>query len=112
MEKLETYDETEAGNRSIADLIGGTEIFSDLEPGEINFLADWFTAYKAAGDELIFKEGSEESYLCLVADGSVTIEKKTSPFESITLADIGAGGVLGEMGIIEGGHFRECPGCQ
>ncbi len=78
------------------------EFFSDLEDHEIKQIAEYSNAYRVETGSTIFKEGSTTPNLCVITEGEVAIFKKVSPFESIKVADIKAGGIIGEMGIIDG----------
>ena len=102
MDNLVAYEDGVEGRPGIRELLQRIELFADLEEGEIQSLSRWVEAWTAEQDALLFREGGHELHLYMVAEGAVSIHKKTSPFESIKLVDIEAGGIMGEMGIIDG----------
>ena len=102
MENLVSLDDDGANKDAIIEQIRKAQFFSDLGPDEINTLAGYSKAYSARAGDSIFTEGSEETNLCFLIEGQVSISKQVSPFESVKISDIEAGGVIGEIGIIDG----------
>jgi len=102
MENLVSLDDGGANRDAIIEQISKAQFFSDLGPDEIKTLAGYSRAYSARTGDTIFTEGSEETNLCFLIEGQVSISKQVSPFESVKISDIEAGGVIGEIGIIDG----------
>lgn len=102
MDNLVSLDDGSANNEAILEQIRKVEFFSDLESDEIELLAGWAKAYSAKAGDTIFEEGSDTTNLCFIVEGEVSISKRISPFESIKISDITAGGIIGEMGIMDG----------
>ena len=102
MNGLKQLGEGESSHETVCDLIEKFKFFSDLERDEIEALAVWIKAYSASVGVSIFKEGSTSASLCFIVEGDISIFKETTPSEHMKIADIMAGGVIGEMGIIDG----------
>lgn len=102
MENLVSLDDGGTNNEAIVEQIKKIAFFSNLESGEIDTLANWSRVYSARSGDTIFSEGGGTPKLCFLIEGQVSISKQVSPFESIKISDIDAGGVIGEMGIIDG----------
>ena len=102
MNGLELLGEGESSHETVCELIEKFNFFSDLDRDEIELLAAWVKAYSAPVGSYIFKEGSTSAGLCFIVQGDVSIFKETTPDEHMKIADIRAGGTIGEMGIIDG----------
>ena len=102
MENLVSLDDGGANRDATVEHIRKVQFLSDLEADEIKMLAEWSRTYSAKEGDTIFNEGSEITNLCFLVEGRVSISKQVSPFESVKISDIDAGGVIGEIGIIDG----------
>lgn len=102
MENLVSLDDGGADSDVTVEQLSKVKFLSDLDADDIKTLAEWSRAYSARQDDTIFREGSNETNLCFLAEGKVSISKQVSPFESVKISDIEAGGVIGELGIIDG----------
>jgi CRP/FNR family transcriptional regulator len=94
--------EGESSHETVCDLIEKFKFFSDLDREEIKMLAVWLKAYSAPVGANVFQEGSTNACLCFIVEGDIAIFKETTPNEHLKIADIRAGGTIGEMGIIDG----------
>ena len=102
MENLTPLNSDPSDKTAILEQIRNSEFLSDLGEENLVYLADWFKAYRVTSGETIFKEGSMKPILCVIVSGEVSIFKEVSPFESVKIVDVRAGGVIGELGIIDG----------
>ena len=102
MENLTPLNDDPSDKTAILEQIRNSVFLSDLGEDNMVILADWFKAYKIEIGTTIFKEGSTTPILCIIVSGEVSIFKEVSPFESIKIVDVRAGGVIGELGIIDG----------
>lgn len=102
MEKLIPLEEDKSNNKSIIDYAKGMQFFSTLDQDELNSITQWIKPYKAKLGATIFEEGNESPHLCLIAEGDISIFKEISDSEHLKVADIKAGGSIGEMGILDG----------
>jgi len=102
MDGLEMLGEGESSHETVCELIEKFNFFSDLNRKEIDMLAAWLKAYAAPVGANVFQEGSTNACLCFIVEGDISIFKETTPNEHMKIADIMAGGTIGEMGIIDG----------
>ena len=102
MEKLIPLEEITTNEKSVMDYVKDMQFFSDLVQDEIIQVTQWIKAYKAESGATIIKEGSQSTRLCLIAEGEISIFKEISSSEYLKVADIRAGGSIGEMGILDG----------
>lgn len=102
MEKLIPLEEDTTKDKSVLDYVRGMQFFSDLEQDELESVTQWIKPYKAELGATIFEEGKQSPHLCLIAEGEISIFKEISDSEHLKVADIKAGGSIGEMGILDG----------
>ena len=102
MSEMQLISEGDASFDTVKEFFGKTQFFSDLADEDIANLVKWIRVYSAASGANIFTEGSVDALLCFIASGEVSIFKETSPSEFVKIADIHAGGTIGEMAIIDG----------
>ncbi len=91
----------DTGNRSISEMVADNPLFKDIPDEEIAILAEFATVYRVPQGETIIKEGDKDPLLCLIAEGSVDILKKTDGGSSKRITTITRGRALGEMSIID-----------
>lgn len=102
MDNLVELDKGGENEEALLEQMGKLDFFSDLDADELKTFAKWATVYSAKQGDTIFKEGTAHTDVCFIVEGEVAISKQVSPFESIKISDIAAGGVIGEMGIMDG----------
>lgn len=76
---------------------------NDFHWREINDLAQYMSVYKVRKGMIICREGVSEPYMFLVLQGAVNILKEDSGQQKKMIASLGAGSVIGEMSLIDGG---------
>lgn len=101
MEKFISLAEIISDEKSVINYVKGIPLFSDLEKDERILVTQWIKAYRAESGSTIFKEGTQSSHLCLVADGAISIFKEISISEHLKVAEIKSGGSIGEMGMLD-----------
>lgn len=101
MEKFISLAEIISDEKSVMNYVKGIPLFSDLEKDERILVTQWIKAYRAESGSTIFKEGTQSSHLCLVADGAISIFKEISISEHLKVAEIKSGGSIGEMGMLD-----------
>jgi CRP-like cAMP-binding protein len=84
------------------DLIYRTEWSEDLDWDQVAVLAEYVDAYQAPEGSVIFQQGGEGSYLCLLVAGEVAVKMSDSLGVEKTLAVIESGKPFGEMSLIDG----------
>ncbi len=102
MEKLIPLEDATSNEKSVLDYVRGMQFFSELDQDELVSVTQWIKAYKAKSGTTVFEEGSQSPHLCLIAEGEISIFKEISDSEYLKVADIKAGGSIGEMGILDG----------
>ena len=105
MDHLEFLGEGHAISKEATRLINGVEFLAGLDKALVEALTRWIKVYKAPFGTTIFEEGSKNTSLCIIAEGEVDVFKETNPGEFIKIANIKSGGVIGEIGIIDGEPF-------
>jgi CRP-like cAMP-binding protein len=90
-----------AADKSTAALIVGTRLFRRLSAAEIGSLAQSPRVKLKKGEEL-FSAGSEASAVYIVLSGEVSLEITDAEGRSISVASHGAGGVFGELAVLDG----------
>ncbi len=83
-------------------MIGTTQMFGDFEWHDIETLSDYMQAYEAGKGTVLFREGEDGDFLCLIVEGKVDIVKEDVNRKAKIIAAIGPGKTLGEMAIIDG----------
>jgi diguanylate cyclase (GGDEF)-like protein len=79
----------------------GIGIFTDLPAGERAQVAGRMQQRSLRKGATLFSEGDPGDELYVILSGSMAVTVKTPDGAEITLSEIGAGGFLGEMSIIE-----------
>ena len=105
MKELTLLNEDPIANEEIHGYIEESGFFSDLKSDEINNLLKWVKVYSAPSGATILKEGEEDTCLCIIVHGQVSIFKETKPDKQMKVAQIDAGEVIGEMGLVDGNPF-------
>jgi CRP-like cAMP-binding protein len=89
-------------HKQICAMLDGSRMFSDLDWVEVENLARFVQCYKAEAGSVLFREGDNGSFLCLLVEGVVEISKRGSD-QGINVIDrVTAGKTLGEMAVIDG----------
>lgn len=70
---------------------------------DILSFTEYMDTYNVKKGQVIFCEGSDEKYMCIIAEGRVNILKDDSERKNKVIATIEKGSVLGEMSLIDGG---------
>jgi len=74
----------------------------DLDMWHMDDICEYMTAYVAQPKQRILKEFVRGTFMAIVISGIVDIEKEDSHGEHKSIAVLGPGKVLGEMGLIDG----------
>ena len=102
MSELKLINEDKADRDAICAYIEKTEFLSELDRGEVEYLAERVKVYSASMGTYVLREGNTESCLCIIVEGEIDIFKAITPTEHLKVANIRAGGIIGEMGVIDG----------
>ncbi len=85
-----------------ADLLGRVEVFSDLERPELEQVAHVAVPRTFARGEVIFREGDSGDTCYIVRSGSVSIQREHADGRTVTLAELLAGAMFGELALFRG----------
>jgi len=86
-----------SGSHQIAQLLGRVSIFAGLTPDQLRDLASVAVPRRWAAGEVIFREGDAGDTCYVVQDGSVRVTRNHSDGRTITLAELHAGDLFGEL---------------
>lgn len=86
----------------IRDMLLNSNLLSSLPPAEILSAARYFSINYVSQDEVIFSEGEMGSFMCLIIDGNVSVQKANQDGDNIELAKLGKGRTIGEMAVLDG----------
>jgi len=83
-------------------MLEDNNMFADFDRQELHTLADYCQAYLAPKDTIVFNEGDQSSYLCLLVEGKLSVLKDSDGEKSKKLVDVRPGKTIGEMSVIDG----------
>lgn len=86
----------------IRDMLLNSSLLSNLPPTEILSASLYFSLNHVEKDEELFKEGDMGTFMCLIAEGSVSVQKANQDGENIELAKLPKGRTIGEMAVLDG----------
>ena len=86
----------------IADLLLTPQALVTLTKSDAECIIGYMLLTRFTKDKVIFDSNSKSDYLMLVLDGDVVVEKETSGDGSLVVDVLGAGHIIGEMGVIDG----------
>lgn len=85
----------------VTELLNKVAIFKDLDPDELNQVADVCKEEKFVSGEYIFREGEHGNRLYLIVDGEVRISRDVPGSGEEALAVLKAGALFGEMAVFD-----------
>lgn len=94
-------------NQRIARL-AGCPVFAPLSRPDLAALSKHFTEVSVAPGEQFIMQGDEDRYLYVIAYGLVEVYKVDNEGKETTIAMVGAGEPIGEMGYFSGGKRTAC----
>lgn len=86
----------------LCELLSSCHLLEDMQWAEIKQVARYVQAYQAPAGTVLFREGDEGSFLCLLLSGYVDIRKHDSAGRDKNVARVSSGKTLGEMAVIDG----------
>lgn len=69
---------------------------------QIQSLANYMRTYRVPAKKYIFREGDEDPYMCLIADGSIDIYKKDAFHTERLVVTLDPGKAFGEISLFDG----------
>lgn len=98
---MELLGDGESHQDAICDMLTGAKAFADFMQPDLAFLARYMKAYRARAGNTIFREGDDNSYLCVLIEGRVCAYKENSNGEIKLLTVITPGRIFGEISVID-----------
>jgi CRP/FNR family transcriptional regulator, cyclic AMP receptor protein len=86
----------------IRELLLNSTLLNNFPPAAILSAARYFSINHVAQDEVIFNEGDMGTFMCLIVEGSVSVQKSNQDDESVELAKLGKDRTIGEMAVLDG----------
>lgn len=86
----------------IRDLLLNSTLLNNFPPAEILSAARYFSINHVAQDEVIFNEGDMGTFMCLITEGNVSVQKANQDDENIELAKLSKDRTIGEMAVLDG----------
>jgi CRP/FNR family transcriptional regulator, cyclic AMP receptor protein len=86
----------------IRDMLLNSPLLSNFPPGEILSAARYFSLNHVAQDDVIFNEGDMGTFMCLIIDGNISVQKSNLEGKNIDLANLPKGRTFGEMAVLDG----------
>lgn len=77
-------------------------LFEDLIPEELEVVAGRLSVRDIEAGEVLFQEGDNADFLCLVVQGSLDVIKKRKDGRTVVIAALGDGDSVGEMALVDG----------
>jgi len=86
----------------IRELLLKSKLLHNFPPAEILSAARYFSINHAEKGDIIFNEGDMGTFMCLIAEGSVSVQKANQDEENIELAILAKDRTFGEMAVLDG----------
>lgn len=86
----------------IYEIINDIHLFENFSVDEVRALCRFMHCYAAPRDYNLLTEGESGDFLMLVLTGQVKVLKQSLAGDIVVIAEIGVGGTLGEMSMIDG----------
>ena len=80
----------------------GHILFEELIPPELDIVARRLSVQELEPGQMLFKEGDNADFFCLVAQGSLDVIKRGKDGREVTIATLGDGDSVGEMAVVDG----------
>lgn len=93
----------------IFEIINHIKLFDKFSMDEVKSLCRFMQCYAAPRDYALIQEGDVGDYLLLILSGEISVTKVTIAGKLAKVAEVGIGGTLGEMSMIDGQpRFATC----
>lgn len=86
----------------IRELLLNSTLLNNFPPAEILSAARYFSINYVKKDEVIFSEGDMGTFMCLITEGSVSVQKTNQDGDNIELARLQKDRTIGEMAVLDG----------
>lgn len=93
----------------IFEIVNHIKLFDKFSMDEVRTLSRFMHCFAAPRDFVLLEEGASGDYLLLVLTGEVAVLKSMGDGDKKQIAEVGVGGTLGEMSLIDGQpRFATC----
>jgi cAMP-dependent protein kinase regulator len=86
--------------RLVSNLVRHSSILSAVHPARREELVTGFQARSFEPGDVVVKQGQEAAGLFIIASGAVQVSSEDADGESVVLAELGPGEVVGEIGLV------------
>jgi CRP/FNR family cyclic AMP-dependent transcriptional regulator len=86
----------------IRDMLLNSSLLNSMPPAEILSASRYFSITHFVPDEVIFEEGDMGTFMCLIIEGVVSVQKANQDDINIELARLGKDRTIGEMAVLDG----------
>ena len=86
----------------VRNMLLNSPLLANFSPAEILSAARFFTLNHVEQETVIFKEGEKGTYMCLIIEGNISVQKTNLEGEHIELAILPKGRTIGEMAVLDG----------
>jgi CRP/FNR family transcriptional regulator, cyclic AMP receptor protein len=86
----------------IREMLLNSTLLNNFPPAEILSAARYFSITEAGEGEIIFNEGDMGTFMCLIIEGTVSVQKSNFEGNSVELAHLGKDRTIGEMAVLDG----------
>jgi CRP/FNR family transcriptional regulator, cyclic AMP receptor protein len=86
----------------IREMLLNSPLLSNFPPAEILSAARYFSLSHIDQGAVIFKEGDMGTFMCLITEGNVSVQKSNQDGENVELANLPKGRTFGEMAVLDG----------
>jgi len=98
---MELLGEGKAFQDTICGMLMDAKGFEEFEPEDLTYLARHMKAYRVGEGTTIFREGDQNSYLCVLIEGRVCVYKEDHDNENKLLSTIPPGRIFGEISVLD-----------
>lgn len=86
----------------IREMLLNSTLLNNFPPAEILSAARYFSINDVDQDEIIFNEGDMGTFMCLIIDGTISVQKNNFEGQKVELAHLGKDRTIGEMAVLDG----------
>jgi len=79
-----------------------SNLLNNLPPAEILSASLYFSLNHVEKNEVIFQEGDMGTFMCLIIEGNVSVQKSNQAGENVELAKLAKDRTIGEMAVLDG----------
>ncbi len=97
----ECFESANIGFEERADLLDKTQWAQDFDWQQIEATVKYMRVKHVPEGAVLFREGTVESFMCLILEGTVRIEKEDEQGSSKPIAMLGPGQMIGELSLFD-----------